>query len=249
MITNKKDMIGKRFGSWIVIAESGTKDNTGCYEYLCKCDCGVERIVSGRRLRSGGSQSCGCENRKKIIIANKKRKKDLIGQRFGKLLVLEEDTNINHERTTWKCQCDCGNITFVTSSDLITGNTKSCGCMRSSSYGENKIQTILKEQNITYIKEYTNNTCKFPDTQYLARFDFYLPKYNTIIEYNGQQHYIQGTGNYDNLYKIKNTQQHDKFKQDWCKANNINLICIPYTEYENINIDMLLPNTSQFLVK
>ena len=55
------------------------------------------------------------------------RKKDLTGQRFGRLVVLYEAGRRNG-RITWKCQCDCGNEIIIRSNCLKTGNTKSCGC-------------------------------------------------------------------------------------------------------------------------
>ena len=59
------------------------------------------------------------------------RYKDLKGQRFGKLTVIEIDhfqECKNSKRTHWKCICDCGNEVIVRSDCLTTGNTKSCGC-------------------------------------------------------------------------------------------------------------------------
>ena len=56
-------------------------------------------------------------------------KKDLQGQRFGKLLVLEEDGRIG-TNVAWKCRCDCGNITRVKANSLLSGNSRSCGCGR-----------------------------------------------------------------------------------------------------------------------
>jgi len=45
-------------------------------------------------------------------------------------LVLEKTNNRRHkQRTIYKCKCDCGNIVYVPSNSLITGNTKSCGCL------------------------------------------------------------------------------------------------------------------------
>ena len=55
---------------------------------------------------------------------------DLLGQRFGKLTVIENAGKINGRRYFWKCQCDCGNIVTVEGSCLRSGNTKSCGCGR-----------------------------------------------------------------------------------------------------------------------
>lgn len=54
----KIKMEGQRFGRWTVL-ERAHKDTRGVY-WLCRCDCGVERIVNGRMLRSGKTKSCGC---------------------------------------------------------------------------------------------------------------------------------------------------------------------------------------------
>jgi hypothetical protein len=53
-----KDITGKRFGHWLVIRQDGMKWSQ--YAYLCKCDCGTEKTVSGGALRKGASLSCGC---------------------------------------------------------------------------------------------------------------------------------------------------------------------------------------------
>ena len=56
---------------------------------------------------------------------------DLTGQKFGKLTVIKQAPKLR-DRTAWWCKCDCGNENFihVTSNDLKTGNTKSCGCAK-----------------------------------------------------------------------------------------------------------------------
>lgn len=56
-------------------------------------------------------------------------RKELKGQRFGKLLVIEEDGRIG-SNVAWICKCDCGNVTRVRANSLLTGNTTSCGCGR-----------------------------------------------------------------------------------------------------------------------
>lgn len=55
--------------------------------------------------------------------------KDLTGQRFGKLLVLECAGKLDGRRYSWKCQCDCGNIKIIAGASLTSGNTQSCGCL------------------------------------------------------------------------------------------------------------------------
>lgn len=58
-----------------------------------------------------------------------RRYKDITGQRFGRLTVIERVGRDSTGRARWKCQCDCGNITNVSSRGL-TGGTKSCGCLQ-----------------------------------------------------------------------------------------------------------------------
>ena len=53
---------------------------------------------------------------------------DRTGQRFGKLVVLEQAGRNNLKKVLWKCKCDCGNESVVVSGSLVTGNTTSCGC-------------------------------------------------------------------------------------------------------------------------
>ncbi|MCK5612834.1 HNH endonuclease [Candidatus Pacearchaeota archaeon] len=55
----KVEMIGKQFGRWNVLKENGS-NSVGTIMYLCKCNCGNIRTVSGSHLRSGATVSCGC---------------------------------------------------------------------------------------------------------------------------------------------------------------------------------------------
>lgn len=58
------------------------------------------------------------------------KKIDLVGQRFGRLVVVEEAGRSNHRKVLWKCRCDCGNETVACSNSLRSGNTTSCGCFQ-----------------------------------------------------------------------------------------------------------------------
>lgn len=57
-------------------------------------------------------------------------KSNLIGRRFGKLIVLEDGGRDSIQNILWLCQCDCGNKTLVRTPMLNSGRTKSCGCYR-----------------------------------------------------------------------------------------------------------------------
>lgn len=53
---------------------------------------------------------------------------DLVGKRFGRLVVLEDVGSVKNQRM-WRCQCDCGNEKIVPTSYLTSGDTQSCGCL------------------------------------------------------------------------------------------------------------------------
>jgi very-short-patch-repair endonuclease len=59
----------------------------------------------------------------------------------------------------------------------------------------------------------------------ILKFDFYLPEYNTVLEYDGIQHYKPSFGK--KSFEI--TSRNDKIKNDYLKEKNIRLIRIPYT--------------------
>lgn len=64
-----------------------------------------------------------------VITKKGGQTKDLLKQRFGKLLVVELLENKSyHTQSVWKCECDCGNIVEVCTGSLVRNKTKSCGC-------------------------------------------------------------------------------------------------------------------------
>lgn len=60
-MTRMTDISGMRFGLYLVIRQAGAKD--GNARWLCRCECGRERVVAGHALRRGESRSCGCAQR------------------------------------------------------------------------------------------------------------------------------------------------------------------------------------------
>lgn len=239
-----KDITGLRSGKLVAIKPTDKRSSNQGIIWLCQCDCGNISYVPARKIISKSIQSCGC-SRKNYKPVNKI---DLLNQRFGLLTVIEDiGERDNYGQAIWLCKCDCGNLTKVRSKDLRSGNTRSCGCQRNNSYGESKIVSILKNANINFIREKTFDSCRFIKTNTSARFDFYLPDYNTLIEYDGVQHFIQGKGYFDNEEKFYKTQMNDIYKTKWCHDNNITLIRIPYTAYDSLSLDDLLPNSSSYI--
>lgn len=96
----------------------------GRAKWLCQCKCGKTCIVLGKHLRSGNTKSCGCLKKEQPSA-----RKDLLNQRFGKLIVIG-NPKIGTRGTIWSCQCDCGKIIDVCSTELLGDNTHSCGCLK-----------------------------------------------------------------------------------------------------------------------
>jgi hypothetical protein len=126
------DLVGKKFGR-LYVSELLSERRSGGAVFLCKCDCGNTKKIIGSSLvkKIKPTRSCGCLS----IEANRKigdnRREDLTGQRFGCLVV----DGLSKKRTGcrdryWNVTCDCGNSTAVRRQSLITGETKSCGCMQ-----------------------------------------------------------------------------------------------------------------------
>lgn len=207
-----EDLTGQKFNKLTAIKNTGKKIN-GKYVWKCLCDCGNYTEVHSANLKNGSVKSCGCLHLQKA---------DLTGQKFGKLVAL----SYNQEKAKWLCQCDCGNITYVSSSNLNSGGTQSCGCSNFS-LGEDKVQQALDNLQITYEKQKRFDSCRFEDTNYLARFDFYLPKEDVLIEYDGEQHFhpVKFFGGEEAFNTI---QKRDKIKTDWCIENGKRLLRIPY---------------------
>jgi hypothetical protein len=118
-------------------------------------------------------------------------------------------------------------------SDLAACTCAACADVRY--LGPRKIKGYLDQYNINYQMEYRFDDCFYKKT---LPFDFIIFDNNkqlkTLIEYDGLQHYqyvpfFHGDETGFELQKIR-----DNIKTNYCKDNNIKLLRIPYTEYDNI---------------
>ncbi len=177
-------------------------------------------------LQGAGCPKCGLtkryrSNTKEFILKAKK----IHGNKYN-----YDKTNYTHCDSEVIIVCDRGHSFLQTPHNHLRGY----GCkICYESQGEKRIRVYLENNNINFQQEYL-----IPNTR--KRFDFYLLDYNTCIEFNGKQHYTPqyfgGSNHIDNkLDKLKKTWMSDKFKQEWCDANNIIYFQIHYWEFSQIN--------------
>lgn len=171
------------------------------------------------------------------------KKIDLTNKQFGHLTVIKEDVERTklEKRIYWFCKCDCGNenLKSISASNLTTGKVKSCGHIRAEHFqgqssGEKKMQNILENKKINFIKEYEIK--ELNDLYNLQlRFDFcmILRDRKILIEIQGQQHY-EPVNFFGGEEKFKKQKKYDNLKRQYCKKNNIQLIEIPYWDWNNM---------------
>ena len=134
------------------------------------------------------------------------------------------------EKIQFKCL-----IHDITWNSIPANVLKGKGCPKcNASTNEIEINNYLDENKYFYIYQKRFDNCK--DKKPLP-FDFYLPELNTVIEYDGEGHYLERF--YENKTKnpnelLKLTQYHDEIKNNYCKENNINIIRIPYWNKKDI---------------
>lgn len=223
----KLNLLGQKYGRLTVIAEAPSQKGNGAW--LCQCDCGNQKIVLTRSLRSGNTQSCGCLH-KEIVAKNFSR--DITNQKFGNLIAIEPTQDRKHGSVVWKCQCDCGNIHYTTAELLLNGKTKSCGCVHSR--GNQKIQQILSRLNFTFLKEYQIRIDKI--NYYYDFAIIHNEKIICFIEYDGILHFQQDKYHgWNNEINWQKTHKNDEIKNQYAKDKNIPLIRIPYTDFDKID--------------
>jgi len=133
--------------------------------------------------------------------------------------------------------CEHGNI-FVGIPDTIQNRNVWCNCRKcnphKSSKGEDKIKEYLIKHNIEYVREKRFENLK-SDAEHYLFFDFYLPEYKILIEYDGKHHY-HPVNYYGGEKVFKRMLINDQMKNKYVEQSKIlHLLRIPYTKIKKIN--------------
>lgn len=237
---NMDSLIGQVFGKLTVIEQVPSAN--GRRQWRCQCECGKIITASTTALRGGDTSSCGCLQFKRkgnttnhtINRKGGRKPEDLTNQVFGNLIALEMTPERKNNSVVWKCLCKCGNITYATAASLKNKGTQSCGCIHS--FGEQRITSLLQQNNINFIREYN---VKINGSN--RRFDFALIENNKItrlIEFDGLQHSANSSGYLSDSYEAIHNR--DLEKNQWALENNIPLVRIPYNLRDSVQISDLL---------
>jgi hypothetical protein len=210
--------IGQKFGKLTIVEMLYHYKAQGLTYCKCLCKCGNNNYITKfSGLKSGNTSSCGCVH-----------SPSLLNQKFGRLTVISEvETDV--PQRLWECECECGEIRYINSYILTSGHTNSCGCLRSESVSKREvlIKSFLNEKNIQHQTQKTFEDCRGIGGKVL-RFDFYLPQYNYLIEYDGEQHF-KSIEYFGGIKSFEVLRMHDNIKNVFCNNNNINLMRLPYT--------------------
>lgn len=198
--------------------DSQTKVILGCSKH------GDFLMTPNNLLRGKGCPICGENSR---IIKQSSTTEDFI----KKAVILQPKYNyskVNYINSQTKVIIGCskhGDF-LVTPNDFLCGGT---GCPKcSESKGERAIRNWFEEHEINYIPQQ-----RFKDLGRLS-YDFYIPNFNLLIEYNGQQHYKLVSVFHKNEQDLEYQLKRDKLKKDYAERNGYKLLVIPYTEFDNI---------------
>jgi hypothetical protein len=167
---------------------------------------------------------CGIIKRNKSLESNTdefiKKAKKIHGDKYDYSLV---DYKNSKTPVTIKCKKH-GNFQQTPNKHLLNQGCPKC----QESTGQKLVRSILELNKIIFIEEKKFQDCKNTlkgRACVMLPFDFYLPNNNTIIEYDGVQHFKPSFG--EKSFEI--TTRNDKQKNKYCKKNGIKLIRIPYT--------------------
>lgn len=135
-----------------------------------------------------------------------------------------------NNRTKIKCICNNCNTVFYANPKTLLKNSGCPICFISN--GESIISNYLNINNINYVPQKRFYDLRGVNGGVLS-YDFYLPDYNILIEYQGKQHYcpVDAFGG-EEYYKIQ--IEHDNRKRNYAKSQNMRLLEICYVDYNNI---------------
>lgn len=193
------------------------------------CVCGDEFNPSALNIKSGSSKMCRkCSA--SIYGAQRRIDYDYINEyvKINKYSLIEREVRKSNSWIHVDCENEEHDSYWTSWSNFRNGNR----CPQCNlSKGEEKIRIFFENKNIIFDREFKIEGLKGIN-EGLLRFDFcvYLNDKILLVEYDGEQHFKPKFGEFEFMRTVNN----DNIKNKYCLENNIELLRIPYTEFENI---------------
>lgn len=147
------DLTGKQFPNLTVLCRGEDvvkNDKKRRVRWHCKCNCGNEFDVIADNLKKRPNMTCNeCANKKRA----ENNRINVIGNKYGRLTILETIPNIHPTKV--KCRCDCGNIYIGIQADIIIGHTQSCGCLQKERASESNTKDwtgVISEYGVEFLE-------------------------------------------------------------------------------------------------
>ena len=181
---NPADYIGKKYNRWTILKYEGT-NHLKKSQFLCRCDCGKEKIIVLGNLKTGQSKSCGCLN-------DEKRKGNTRSKKHG--------MSFSREYSTWRAMLDrCENKTYREYPDYGGRGIKICERWHDfnnfyADMGERPEGTTL--DRIDNNGNYEPSNCRWAT----AKTQSNNRRSNTLITYNGRTQTLQQWADETGIY-------------------------------------------------
>lgn len=211
------------------LISNGYKNNHSLLTFECKC--GNHFKTSWKSFIKQSKRTCD-ECTHKLLGAKSRTPQNIFAKRVnttskGKITVLGEYTGMSHKVKVK--HNECGTEWHANPSDLLHKKSSCPKC--NNSRGETKIRDWLLLNKIEFKEQYKIKDCK---NKRALPFDFavfYQEELHLLIEYDGIAHYDHRCFGGKGFSQLK---KNDKIKTDYCNKNNIKLVRIPYTRYEQV---------------
>ena len=201
-----------------ILSRKYIKDSNGRlwkeYQYHChKCNWEDGWIKENHLLNGTGCSCCSKHTIVPFVNDLYTTNPELI-KYFKNIEDTHKTTSCSKKKFLMICP-NCGNEQLYSTDDLMNHGFSCRKCCDGISYGEKFVYSLLKQLEIDFISQLTHTTFAWCKNY---RYDFYLPKYNTIIEVNGSQHYCD---NPNPNGKFGSCLISDPIKEKLAKENNI----------------------------
>lgn len=204
MILAKNISQNQQFG--LLTAVSKVKISGKTY-IVCRCRCGVESTYLPDPLRVGKRRRCNACISHSVKFG--KKVKDLTGQRYGKLSVIQQDLAYVGPGAAWLCRCDCGNMLSVSQQRFSAKNKTHCGCIgQDYSIRKQRVSAISSETIKSIVADRNGSIISVSDRGKLSLMCSKSHTWNTTIQVLSKGHWCAKCANTASRSKTLEDMKH-----------------------------------------